>query len=550
MQLRDYQQQTIAAIWNYFMQGNTGNPVAALPTGTGKSVIIAGFVHGVFQHFPNQRIMMVTHVKELIEQNFDKLLKVWSTAPAGIYSAGVGRKDTTARITFAGIQSVVKKAHVFKHIDLLLIDECHLVSHKADTSYRSFIEDLKVINPNLKVIGFSATPYRLGLGSITEGGIFTDICIDLTTMEAFNWFIDEGYLVPLIPKRTSQELSIEGVKMSGGEYNSKELQEAVDKQEITYNALKEMAEAAADRKYWLIFATGVEHAHHIAEMLESMGISAQVVHGAMGKGEREKTISDFKAGKFRALVNNNVLTTGFDMPDIDCIGMLRPTASPGLWVQMLGRGTRPVYAEGFDLSTSEGRLAAISASPKQNCLVLDFAGNTMRLGPVNDPRLPKKKGKGGGPAPVRVCDVCATYMHPRVLICPCCGKEFPPSVNFTAHAGTAELIAKDLPIVEEFKVDRVTYAIHRKEGKPDAIKAAYHCGLRTFHSYCCLEHGGFASRKAREWWRQSRKPQVGDYLPASTNEAMANINALREPLTIKVWINKKYPEIMSMNFGD
>lgn len=540
---RDYQEFAINSIFQYFEEGGQGHPIVAMPTGTGKSVVIGGFVKEALRRFPGSRIIKLTHVKELIEQNFEKLLALWPTAPAGICSAGLNRKDVSYPITFAGIATVVKLAKEFGHIDLLLIDECHLVSPNANTMYRTFIDALLEINPYLKVIGFTATKYRLGQGMLVEeGGIFTDVCCDMTTMEGFNWFVSEGYLCPLIPKRTAMALETDDVRVQGGEFVLKQLQECVDKAEITYTALQEAQSLAYDRKHWLIFASGIEHTEHIAGMLDSLNISATFIHSKIPKAQRDARIHAFRNGEVQAMVNNGILTTGFDYPDIDLIIMLRPTQSPGLWVQMLGRGTRPSYADGFDLSTTEGRLAAIQNSEKQNCLVLDFARNTKRLGPINDPVLPRRKGKGGGSAPVRICEECGTYCHASLRVCPHCGVEFPMSVKFGVHAGEEELIAKDEPQVEEFKVDKVVYSEHRKQDKPPTIKVSYYCGLRMFNEWICLEHEGYPRKKSRDWWRERAQD---DFPPETTAEALGLIKDLKTPISIRVWINKKYPEILS-----
>lgn len=543
---REYQRKGKEAIYDYFTK-NDGNPIVAMPTGTGKSIVIGDFTREACWYYPTQRIMMLTHVKELIEQNFDKLLRMWPTAPAGIYSAGLKRRDTHCRITFAGIGSVANKAELFGHIDLIIIDECHLVSPKAETQYRKFIHRLKEVNPYLKVIGFTATPYRLGLGLLTDGGLFTDVCYDITKMDAFNKLIEEGYLSPLIPKRTGTEYDVSQVKIQGGEFVQKELQLSVDKEQLTYAAVDEMMQVGHDRHHWLIFAAGIEHAAHVRDMLESRGISAVSIDSKMGSAERDAGIAGFKSGKYRAAINNNVLTTGFDFPEIDMIGCVRPTNSPGLWVQMLGRGTRPVYADGFDLLTAPGRLAAIEAGPKQDCLVLDFAGNTKRLGPINDPVIPRAKGKkGGGTAPVKLCEVCDTYNHASVRICIQCGYEFPKQIKIHAMAFTDELIAKKtLPQVETFKVDRVVYKEHRKQGRPPSIQIDYFCGLRFFKEWLCLEHEGFARRKAKEMWQERAVTEP----PATTADALTRLAEMKTPSSIRVWVNKKYPEVMGHEYA-
>ena len=160
--LRDYQQRTIDQLYAWFEEGGKGNPCLVLPTGSGKSHIVAALCKDALQQWPETRVLMLTHVKELIEQNAEKMRQHWPGAPRGIYSASIGRKDLGEPITFAGIQSVRTKAHQLGHIDLVIIDECHLVNHKDEGGYRTLLEQLKAINPALRVVGLTATPYRLG----------------------------------------------------------------------------------------------------------------------------------------------------------------------------------------------------------------------------------------------------------------------------------------------------------------------------------------------------------------------------------------------------
>lgn len=540
---RWYQEEAEYSIFNYFQSGNVGNPVVAMPTGTGKSIVIAKFVRRVFGWWPNQRIMMLTHVKELIEQNAEKLISVWLTAPLGIYSAGLKSRDMILPIVFGGVQSVSKAisksvqqddgtpAHL-KHFgwrDLVIIDECHLLSPKEDTMYQFIISELLKINPNLKVIGLTATPYRLKQGMITEDdGLFTDLCYDITGVDAFNRLIFEGYISPLIPKRTNVEIDTSNVKLAAGDFNGKQLNEVAD--EITYDAVKEIVEQGQDRESWLVFASGVENSEHVAGMLQSFGIPAAASHSKLKASENDARIKAFKSGELRALVNNNKLTTGFDHPPIDLIAMLRPTLSPGLWVQMLGRGTRPSPDTG-----------------KRNCLVLDFAGNTRRLGPINDPIKPRKPGQAGGDAPVRICEVCGVYNHASARNCISCGSEFSFETKIFASAGSEELLRSDAPIVEYFDVQKVIYNLHEKRNKegvlisPPSMKVSYFCGFQMFSEWICIEHNGLPGKRARDWWRQRHHSDP----PPTTNEALRHVSELRVPARVRVWTNKKYPEVLS-----
>jgi len=546
---RYYQAEAEYSIFNYFASGNKGNPALALPTGTGKSIVIANFIKRVFELYPTQRIMMLTHVKELIEQNAQKLISVWPTAPLGVYSAGLKSRERILPIIFGGVQSVSKAikrsmetydgtplhSKHFGKRDLIIIDECHLLSPKDDSMYQTVIAELRKINPHLKVIGFTATPYRLKQGMITdEGGLFTDICYDITGIDSFNRLIAEGYISPLIPKRTNIEIDTSNVGMNRGDYNLNQLQKAVDTDEITYQAVKEMCEQGQDRKSWLVFASGIQNSEHIAAMLNSFGIPAAECHSKLKAANNTARIQAFKRGELRALVNNNKLTTGFDHPPIDLIGMLRPTMSPGLWVQMLGRGTRPFNGD-------------FIFPMKNNCLVLDFAGNTRRLGPINDPVKPRKPGKGGGDAPVRICEMCGTYNHASVRQCIVCGAEFKFETKIFKSAGTDALLRSDAPIVEYFDVQKCIYNLHEKKNKdgvrtsPPSIKVSYFCGFHMFNEWVCLEHPNLAGKRARDWWRQRHTEEP----PATVNEALQKVSSLRVPSRIRVWVNKRYPEILS-----
>lgn len=531
---RPYQIECVESIWEFFRSHETGNPICALPTGTGKSVVIAMFLESVFAALPNQKILIATHVKELVQNNFNELLELWPEAPAGIHSAGLRRRDTRQKIIFAGIASIQKKANLFGHVNLLLIDECHLVSPKEQTMYMRFIDKLKLTNPDLRVVGFSATPWRHGVGHLTETGLFTDVCFDNTCLEKFNELIADGYLCTVVPKQTKTMLDTSDVHSRAGDFIASELQLAVDREEVTEAALNETMEIGFDRKHWLIFASGIEHGIHIRDMLESKGVDCNIVHSKMTDQDRDNAILDFKSGNVRAIVNYGILTTGFNYPEIDLIVMLRPTGSVVLWIQMLGRGTRPYPG-------------------KENCMVLDFGGNTLRLGPINDPVLPRKKGEKTREAPVKLCYECMTYNHIKAANCTHCKKEFVFKTKIGKHASNEEVIRKhalvdETPVIETFRVDFVTYHLHHKNGAPPIMRASYVCGLRMFREYICLEHEGGGRRKAIQWWNNRRS--VGYAAPATVNAALAVANKLPTPTYLRVQTNLKWPEVKLAIFGE
>lgn len=540
LDLRWYQDEAIDSIFRYF-SNNAGNPVVALPTGTGKSLVIGGFQQRALGMYPTQRFINLTHVKELVEQNARKMVAMWPGAPVGVNSAGLKQRDVMQSIIFAGIASIAKNPQALGHRDLAIIDECHLVSPNGETMYRKVIEALRETNPFMKVVGLTATPYRLGQGMITDGGLFTDVCYDLTDINGFARLLAEGYLAPLYPRPTRTELDVSNVGMSNGDFAKNQLQAAVNDNQTTYKALVELCEAGWNRRAWLIFASGVEHADVIASMLNSFGIPTAAVH--QGTKDRDEVIRAYKRGELRCLVNNNVLTTGFDYPPIDLIGMLRPTVSPGLWVQMLGRGTRP-WSGGY-IDVGDGTQVYMP-DPKHDCLVLDFAGNTKRLGPINDPHIPKARKGAPGDAPVRICDTCGTYNHASATVCMCCGAEFPRSENITSKPSDAELMRSDAPVVEYFDVTKVIYSKHESKKGNTSLKASYYVagGIQRYSEWVHFELGGLPGKRARDWWRQRHETEP----PATVDEALMFVSELRTPRRIRVWTNKQYPEVLSYEY--
>lgn len=544
--MRYYQEEAIQSIFDYFSKKN-GNPVIALPTGTGKSLVIAEFIRRVMFQWPTQRLMMLTHVKELIEQNYEKLTSIWPTAPAGIFSAGVGRKDTALPIIFGGVQSVVKAISAFGWIDLLIVDECHLISPNDETMYQKVITELKKVNPHLKVIGLSATPYRLKMGYITEGGIFTDVCYDRTDIDSFTRFIAEGFLAPLFPRPTETKIDLSGVSLVGGEFNQRQLGDASDNDKVSWAACEETIKICSDRKAWMVFAANVHHAETLSEMLNALGVDASFVHSKLSAQENTDRINAFKEGELTALVNMNKLTTGFDHPPTDLIVDLQATNSPSKHVQKLGRGTRPAPWAG-----------------KSYCVVLDFAGNVPRNGPINDPVIPgRPKPGGGGDMIVKVCQNeyrnetiirqgCGTYNYGAARYCICCGEEFKFATKIFKTAGLDELIRtsakeeKQMRTIEYFNVQKVIYAQHFKNGKA-SIKATYFCGFKSFNVWVTLEHLGAARKRAVNWWMQHSSVEA----PATVGEAMGFINNFRQPARIRVefsGLTKEYPEVTGYEF--
>jgi len=497
---RYYQSQAVESVIQYFVNGGTGHPLVVLPTGSGKSICIAELNKRILS-WPNQRVMNLTHVKELIDQNSKKLKHQWPSAPMGVYSASLKRRDLHDDIVFAGIQSVHKKAFDFGAFNIIMIDECHLISPNSNTMYQRFIKDQMEINPFLKIVGFTATPCDITHG---DNSIFDDICYEKPMIE----LIEEGYLAPLISKRTATLIDLDDVAKRGGEFVAKALNEATDKPSITQSAVKEIIQYGANRRSWLLFCAGVNHAEHVLKELDKYHIPAAIVTGKTRAIDRDRILDMYKNGKIRAVVNCDVLTTGFDAPETDLIALLRGTHSAGLYVQMCGRGTRPVYAKGMPIDTNEERLSAIKSSTKQNCLVLDFAGNVMRHGPVDQVRPWIARKGDAGEAPSKVCPKCDTITHASARFCTVCEYIFTLEEQ-DKHNATSDdsAIMSTESMVQEVEVSNVQFMLWK--GKKDVptmrvsylkkgtINVKYNEWIPIFHEN---KHSRGAVNRAQAWW--------------------------------------------------
>ena len=368
--LRPYQQDSVKAVIHYFRKNNTPS-VIVLPTGAGKSLVIAELAR-----LAKGRVLVLAHVKELVEQNHAKYEGYG--LEGSIFSAGLGRKETQHQVVFASVQSVVRNLSEFENqFSLLIIDECHRVPDDKDSSYRKVISHLQSINSGIKVLGLTATPYRLGMGWIyqyhTRGQVksesprfFRDCIFELP----IQYLLDEEFLTPAT-LLDAPVLSYDFSQLkpsSTGKYREADLDLVVEESKrATPQIVEQIIQQAKDRKGVMIFAATVRHAQEILSLLPEA--ESELVIGDTKVTERDAIIQRFKDQKTKFLVNVSVLTTGFDAPHVDLIAILRPTESVSLYQQIVGRGLR----------LSPG---------KTECIVLDYAGNCYDLyqPEVGDPK--------------------------------------------------------------------------------------------------------------------------------------------------------------------
>lgn len=355
--LRPYQKEAVDKTLSYFRK-KRDPAVIVLPTGAGKSLVIAELAR-----IAKGRVLILAHVKELVEQNHAKYTSY--NLEAGIYSAGLNQKDSHQKVVFGSIQSVARaKKSFFKDFSLLIIDECHRVNTQEDTQYSSVIKELTQNNNQICILGLTATPYRLGLGWIYEynhnGELKTNEkrffkrCVFELPLE---FMIKNKYLTQPVKVDipvTSYDFS--ELTQSGKMYSAKDIEELLKKQKrLTPLIVKNIVDITEkyNRAGVMIFSSTVKHAEEIMGYLPEG--EAMIVIGDTENQERDQIIEEFKNKKFKYLVNVSVLTTGFDAPHVDVIAILRPTESVSLYQQIIGRGLR------LDQN-------------KKDCFILDYTG--------------------------------------------------------------------------------------------------------------------------------------------------------------------------------
>ena len=356
--LRPYQQEAVNRTLEYFRRHHEP-AVLVLPTGAGKSLVIAELAR-----LARGRVLVLAHVKELVEQNHAKYQSYGQQA--AIFSAGLGKKEAHTQVVFGSVQSVARNLCAFSNFSLVVIDECHRVSDDENSQYLQVINHLRQSNDRLKVLGLTATPYRLGLGWIyqthyhgmirSHGSRFFKQCIFELPLRLM---IKQGYLCP--PQLIDAPVVHYDFSRlyEQGLFTEQALEKELARQpRVTPHIVQQIQDYAAERLGVMVFASTVRHASEVASLLPAT--ETALITGDTPGVERDDIIRRFKAREIKFLVNVSVLTTGFDAPHVDVIALLRPTQSVALYQQIIGRGLR--------------------LSPdKTDCLVLDYAGNNMDI---------------------------------------------------------------------------------------------------------------------------------------------------------------------------
>lgn len=531
MTLRDYQRESVDKTWQVLLSDKTSRPLIVLPTGAGKSHVLAALAHEALDRW-GVRTLVLTHVKELVEQNAEKLRMADHGLDVGIYSAGLDSRDTSNDVIVASVQSVYRRiADLSKPapFSLVVVDEAHLIPLSGDGMYRTALEALGKINPRVRLCGLTATPFRTGTGSLYgKGQPFSCVSHEVPIKQ----LIDDGYLCPPITKGADCEAETSDLHIKQGEFVASEMSERF--MSIFASSMNEMFALTAERRSILVFCSSVEHAMACWDFAKGLYYKSEVITGKTPREERDEIIKRFRDGEIRYLFNVNVLTTGFDAPNCDSVVLLRSTMSPGLYAQMVGRGFR-------------------LHPRKSNFLVLDFGQNVVRHGPIDQIRPAKHRtqlGQAfGGEQPMKKCPVCKTFAPISAKECLECGHEFQFKPVHEKTAGTEKVLSDESPVTfENLTVTGVEYQVWAKRGAPigapRTMRVTYLSGYHSVSEWICVEHSGWARAKAEEWWKKfSKYPMPED---ADDAVRLANLGALKTPewVRVKQEPGEKYEQIV------
>ena len=548
--LRPYQGDAVESVYRHLREKDT-NPCVVIPTAGGKSLCIAEVAKDAVTKW-NGRVMILAHVKELVEQNAAKLKGICPELPVGVYSAGLDSRETDAPVIVAGIQSVYNKIDSFQPFDLVMIDEVHMVPPDGEGRYRTFLEAAKRVNPRVRLVGWTATPYRTQGGLICKPeNLLNEVCYEIGVKELIN----RGYISNITARAGKVKADTEGLHIRAGEFVAEDVEKLMGEDRLVMSACHEIVELTKDRQACLIFCTSVAHCKKVAAQIAKLsGEECAVVTGDTPDLERAETIRRLRgesvttdlfgtsAGPLKYCCNVSVLTTGTDIPRLDTIALLRPTNSPGLLVQMVGRG--------FRLSPETG---------KTECLVLDYGRNIERHGPIDMIKV-REPGQGGGGPLAKECPECRTIVNLSVMLCPTCGHQWPRKEperqSHEATAAKAAILSGEVT-VEKFPVMHTDYQVWEKRGAPPGsprtVRVTYDVDYLTHYSeWLCPEHTGYARRKFEKWWREHAHPDCP--MPRSAEEVCEHAFAgmLREvkEITVRFVSGQKYPEITGCELGD
>lgn len=420
MQLRPYQNEAISALWQFIAKADAISGLVVLPTASGKTIVFAEFIRQLLEAKPTFQVLVLAHTQEIVKQNALKLQSIWPDAPVGIYCAGLKQYDI-CQVTSASRDSIISEIGENPYWDLVIVDEAHLIPPAEAARYQQILDTIKLHTGQYKLLGFTATPFRTQTGLIYGKG-----AASLFRQRLFYKRIDElinsGYLCPLravtVPANAIADTS--KVRFNKDDFVKKELEQVTVIEPLVENIVTDWQAKTAGRLATVFFASSVAQASLFEQQLQQSGFNFPLITASTSKADRALWLQQFDNGGLNGLINVSTLTTGWDSPRMACIVLARPTRSPGLFLQIVGRGLR--------LHPS-----------KTETLLLDYGGNLERFGPIErvrpageavDPRQQTKL--------VTACPCCDTIVSVYQLECPNCTEQLhedDTNFSYCLHCG-------------------------------------------------------------------------------------------------------------------
>ena len=560
LELRDYQSDAKAALYDY-LRRKDGNPCVVIPTAGGKSICIASVAADAVNLW-HGRVLILAHVKELVEQNSKELKGLCPDLPVGVYSAGLDRRDTKEPVIVAGIQSIYNKIDLFEPFDLVMVDEVHMVPPDGEGRYQTFLNAARAKNPNVRMVGWTATPFRTQGGLICRPeNLFNEVCYEANVRD----LIDAGWLSKITAKAGIANADLDHLHIRAGEFVAEDVERAMGEDRLVATACREIVEKTRGRTACLIFCTSVEHCRKVAAQIERFsGEECAIVTGDTPSEKRDEIIrrlkgesiaTDLFGGTLPPLkycCNVSVMTTGTNIRRLDTIALLRPTASAGLYIQMVGRG--------FRLSPESG---------KTECLVLDYGKNVERFGPIDAIRITEPPSGGNREPLAKVCPQCRSLVPLSVMLCKECGYQFPRQEaerrTHEAHADNAAILSGEVTLETHDVTDVLFQVWTKRDAQPDdphTVRVTYRCEAEggslydargcNFSEWVCPEHTGYARSKFEKWWAaraSSDFPMPDKAEDVCEADFMGMLRTVKR-ITVKRVAGKHYPEIVGYELGD
>lgn len=536
MKLWPYQKPALVKL-NADLQKNTEVLLQAI-MGSGKTVIACALVERYF-HSTNRKFLILAHKQELVSQ-FEQTFRKKTSVPfydIGICCASLKQWELGKRVTIGTVQTFVNQISDCPDYHFLIIDESHRVEIGTGSQYDQILESIRRANPKLRILGLTATPFRMG-----HGYTYGKSCAGKNLFPKLNYQIkyselkDSGYLMKLeaeiaINSRLPEDMAS---VMTRGDYVIDQASDVMCRSYHLSTAVEGIREYCSDFHHICCFCCDIQHAELLAEKL---GEEATTIHSKLSDLERYGNMEAWKTGRKRIITSVNILVEGFDWPELDCLVMARPTLSPVLFLQGIGRVLR----------ISEG---------KKRAFLLDLTENSLRFGTdldnirVTVPRSVSVREKAERPKE-KQCPKCDEWTHVARMFCPNCNFEF----NLRAYEDSKEKPeTKNVVFGEpvEWEVNKVTWGRHTpKSGKPDSLRVKYHNKNMFFSEICstylCFDHGGYATTVARKWWEEHTYDHADD-IPSSVDEALEMIETVIKPIVSIVTKKQgQYERIIRIN---